>query len=76
MKDTGETFEIWMPKCCVQNIIFGKMYVDQYGSLQIVNRETGRIFELKFEGFSGMFKSLSICGSVTGALYEADGKEF
>lgn len=76
MKDTGDVYELWMPNTCIQNIILGKMYIDHYGTIKVINRSNGKSFELKMDGFSGLLKDKSSKGSVTGDLLESYGNSF
>uniref|UniRef100_A0A452DLC1 Oxysterol-binding protein n=1 Tax=Capra hircus TaxID=9925 RepID=A0A452DLC1_CAPHI len=55
----------WMnPTCCVHNIIVGKLWMEQYGNVEITNHETGD----KFEGYI-QDKSRKLC---TECLYSVD----
>ncbi|CAI2359674.1 unnamed protein product [Moneuplotes crassus] len=74
-KETGEIYECFMPKSCIQNIIIGNMYIDHYGIIKIINRSTKKKFELNISGFSGWFKKADQRGRVTGTLYEKEGDQ-
>ncbi|XP_073165249.1 oxysterol-binding protein-related protein 2 isoform X4 [Lepidochelys kempii] len=54
----GETYELirhneaytWTnPTCCVHNIIIGKLWIEQYGTIEIVNHSTGDKCILNFK---------------------------
>lgn len=71
----GDHYEFEQVTACVHNIFLGtsKMWLDNYGDMEIVNRATGDRCEIKFQK-SGMFSDPSSLGSVVGTVFDADGK--
>ncbi|XP_075954902.1 oxysterol-binding protein-related protein 2-like isoform X1 [Anarhichas minor] len=49
-----ETYTWTNPMCCVHNIILGKLWIEQYGTVEIVNHSTGDKCVLNFKP-CGMF---------------------
>ncbi|XP_058499901.1 oxysterol-binding protein-related protein 2-like [Solea solea] len=49
-----ETYTWINPMCCVHNIILGKLWIEQYGTVEIVNHSTGETCVLHFKP-CGMF---------------------
>uniref|UniRef100_A0A8C5G6F1 Oxysterol-binding protein n=1 Tax=Gouania willdenowi TaxID=441366 RepID=A0A8C5G6F1_GOUWI len=50
----NETYTWTNPTCCVHNIILGKLWIEQYGTMEIVNHSTGEKCVLNFKP-CGMF---------------------
>uniref|UniRef100_A0AAQ5ZWX5 Oxysterol-binding protein n=1 Tax=Amphiprion ocellaris TaxID=80972 RepID=A0AAQ5ZWX5_AMPOC len=50
----GEVYTWSNPYCCVHNIILGKLWIEQYGTVEIVNHSTGDKCVLTFKP-CGMF---------------------
>ncbi|XP_026222701.1 oxysterol-binding protein-related protein 2-like [Anabas testudineus] len=50
----SETYTWSNPYCCVHNIILGKLWIEQYGTVEIVNHSTGDKCVLNFKP-CGMF---------------------
>ncbi|KAM8755591.1 oxysterol-binding protein-related protein 2-like isoform 1-T3 [Acanthopagrus schlegelii] len=50
----GEAYTWSNPFCCVHNIILGKLWIEQYGTVEIVNHSTGDKCVLNFKP-CGMF---------------------
>ncbi|XP_061910477.1 oxysterol-binding protein-related protein 2b [Entelurus aequoreus] len=50
----NETYTWSNPHCCVHNIILGKLWIEQYGTVEIVNHSTGDKCVLNFKP-CGMF---------------------
>jgi hypothetical protein len=70
IKNTGDHF-IWSkPQTNVHNIIFGKMYVDHYGKLEVVNSTTGDKAILNFHK-KGWFEKVS--NAVDGIVTDSSG---
>ncbi|XP_070766535.1 oxysterol-binding protein-related protein 2b [Enoplosus armatus] len=46
------------PHCCVHNIILGKLWIEQYGTVEIVNHSTGDKCVLNFKPCGMFFKEL------------------
>uniref|UniRef100_A0A3Q3KV73 Oxysterol-binding protein n=1 Tax=Mastacembelus armatus TaxID=205130 RepID=A0A3Q3KV73_9TELE len=49
-----ETYTWTNPMCCVHNIILGKLWIEQYGTVEIINHSTGDKCVLNFKP-CGMF---------------------
>ena len=70
LKNTGDHF-IWSkPQTNVHNIIFGKMYVDHYGKLEVVNSATREKAVLNFHK-KGWFEKVS--NAVDGIVTDSQG---
>nr|XP_045234236.1 oxysterol-binding protein-related protein 1 isoform X3 [Macaca fascicularis] len=97
----GETYELvrhneaytWTnPTCCVHNIIVGKLWIEQYGNVEIINHKTGDKCVLNFkpcglfgkelhkvEGYIQDKSKKKLCalyGKWTECLYSADPATF
>jgi oxysterol-binding protein 1 len=68
--DTGDHFVWGKPQTNVHNIIFGKMYVDHFGKMEITNRTTGDSAILNFHK-KGWFEK--IVNEVTGTVSDRFG---
>jgi hypothetical protein len=70
----GDHYEFEQVTACVHNIFLGagKMWLDNYGDMEIVNRATGDRAAIKFQK-SGMFSDPKSLGAVTGVVYDAAG---
>lgn len=71
----GDHYEFEQVTACVHNIFLGtsKMWLDNYGDMEIVNRTTGDRCEIKFQK-SGMFSDPNDLGYVVGTVFDAAGK--
>ncbi|KAK2851772.1 hypothetical protein Q5P01_008048 [Channa striata] len=85
-----EAYSWAYPMCCVHNVILGKLWIEQYGTVEIVNHSTGDKCVLNFKP-CGMFgrelhkvegfiqdkskkKRLVIYGKWTECLYSVDSR--
>ncbi|KAM7400589.1 hypothetical protein PAMA_005001 [Pampus argenteus] len=59
----NEAYTWTNPTCCVHNIIVGQLWIEQYGSVEVINHKTG-------ERCSMMFKS---CGLFGKELHKVEG---
>ncbi|XP_012583609.1 PREDICTED: oxysterol-binding protein-related protein 2 [Condylura cristata] len=59
----GEAYTWTNPTCCVHNVIVGKLWIEQYGTVQIVNHRTGDKCVLHFRP----------CGLFGKELHRVDG---
>uniref|UniRef100_A0A3Q0SJ84 Oxysterol-binding protein n=1 Tax=Amphilophus citrinellus TaxID=61819 RepID=A0A3Q0SJ84_AMPCI len=50
----GEAYTWSNPNCCVHNVILGKLWIEQYGTVEIINHSTGDKCVLNFKP-CGMF---------------------
>eukprot|EP00173_Palmaria_palmata_P003689 Plantae.Rhodophyta-Palmaria_palmata.ctg3947.p1 GENE.Plantae.Rhodophyta-Palmaria_palmata.ctg3947~~Plantae.Rhodophyta-Palmaria_palmata.ctg3947.p1 ORF type:complete len:328 (+),score=41.98 Plantae.Rhodophyta-Palmaria_palmata.ctg3947:23-985(+) len=71
----GDHYEFEQVTACVHNIFLGtsRMWLDNYGDMEIVNRATGDRCEIKFQK-SGMFSDPNALGCVVGTVFDASGK--
>jgi hypothetical protein len=70
-KRSAEVFEVWMPRSSIQNIIIGGMYIDHYGTLKIINRNTLLTLEAEVTSYAGLFKKANQKGIVEGFVYNS-----
>ena len=70
LKNTGDHFVWFKPQTNVHNIIFGKMYVDHYGKLEVVNSATSEKAVLNFHK-KGWFEKVS--NAVDGIVSDSQG---
>ena len=70
LKELGDHFVWEKPQTNVHNIIFGKMYVDHYGKMEVVNNTTGDQAVLNFHK-RGWFEKAS--HEVTGIITDRNG---
>ena len=72
LKKWNEHYMITRPKSACCNMIFGKMYIDQFGESVALNKTTGEklVMNFKKRGWSG--KNYGACN---GILYDKNGKE-
>lgn len=70
----GDLFEFEQVTACVHNIFLGasKMWLDNYGDMEIVNRATGDRCVVTFQK-SGWMSDAKTLGTVTGVVYDAAG---
>jgi hypothetical protein len=66
LHNTGDHFVWSKPQTNVHNIIFGKMYVDHFGKVEILNKTTGDVAVLNFHK-KGWFEKVSneVSGTVS-----------
>lgn len=60
---TGETFNIVPPSSRVNNLIIGRIWIDTFGEMKVLNLTTGAIAELDFKA----------CGIMSYSRYECSG---
>lgn len=70
LKNTGDHFIWTKPQSNVHNIIFGKMYVDHYGKMELKNATTGDKAILNFHK-KGWFEK--VCTAVDGQIQDSQG---
>lgn len=68
----GDRYEFEQVTSCVHNIVVGKMWLDNYGEMDIVNRTTGDHCVIKFQK-SGWLSDAKSLGTVSGIVYDAQG---
>uniref|UniRef100_A0A146WLC6 Oxysterol-binding protein n=1 Tax=Fundulus heteroclitus TaxID=8078 RepID=A0A146WLC6_FUNHE len=61
------------PTCCVHNIILGKLWIEQYGTMEIINHSTGEKCVLEFKPSGMLGKDLH---RVEGYIQEKSKKKF
>uniref|UniRef100_A0A4W3J985 Oxysterol-binding protein n=1 Tax=Callorhinchus milii TaxID=7868 RepID=A0A4W3J985_CALMI len=54
LRKHNETYTWTNPTCCVHNIIIGKLWIEQYGTVEIINHSTGEKCVLQFKS-CGLF---------------------
>lgn len=54
----GEVYTWTNVNCCVHNIIVGKLWIEQYGNMEIVNHSTGHTAHLNFKPAGWFSKDL------------------
>ena len=70
LNDRGDHFVWSKPQTNVHNIIFGKMYVDHFGKVEILNRRNGDKALINFHK-KGWFEKIS--NEVSGTVCDKDG---
>ncbi|KAH8272849.1 hypothetical protein KR018_004387, partial [Drosophila ironensis] len=54
----NETYTWTNVNCCVHNIIVGRLWIEQYGKMEIVNHSTGHVASLTFKSAGSGAKNL------------------
>jgi hypothetical protein len=67
---TGETFNIVPPSSRVNNLIIGRIWIDTFGEMKVLNLTTGGRAELEFKPCGIMSFSRYVC---TGSIKRPDG---
>jgi len=60
---------------CVHNILVGKMWIDNYGEMVLVNHRNGYRCVVKLTKTGAFWGSRDTYGSVSGRVFDADGRE-
>eukprot|EP00178_Gracilaria_changii_P010830 TRINITY_DN313_c0_g1_i1.p1 TRINITY_DN313_c0_g1~~TRINITY_DN313_c0_g1_i1.p1 ORF type:complete len:844 (+),score=118.45 TRINITY_DN313_c0_g1_i1:11051-13582(+) len=70
--ETGDHYVFNQVTTCVHNIVIGKMWLDNYGEMEIVNRTNGGRCVIDFSKTGWMSDSSSF-GAITGTIFDVDG---
>ncbi|XP_017090234.2 oxysterol-binding protein-related protein 2 [Drosophila bipectinata] len=54
----NETYSWTNVNCCVHNIIVGRLWIEQYGKMEIINHSTGHVADLTFKSAGSGAKNL------------------
>ncbi|KAI0562336.1 Oxysterol-binding protein [Gracilaria domingensis] len=69
---TGDHYVFSQVTTCVHNIVIGRMWLDNYGQMEIVNTTNGGRCVIDFNKTGWMSDSNSF-GAITGTIFDADG---
>ncbi|CAN8066371.1 unnamed protein product [Agarophyton chilense] len=72
--ETGDHYVFNQITTCVHNIVIGRMWLDNYGQMEIVNRTNGGRCVIDFSK-TGWMSDASSFGAITGTVYDASGAE-
>ncbi|PXF43422.1 Oxysterol-binding protein-related protein 3 [Gracilariopsis chorda] len=71
--DTGDHYVFNQVSTCVHNIVIGRMWLDNYGEMEIVNKTNGGRCVIDFRKSGWIFDAGSL-GAITATIYDANGK--
>lgn len=72
LPDTKDLFCFEQVTACVHNIVVGRMWLDNYGEMEIVNKRTGDVATIKFQKTGWMSDSAKY-GAVKGIVRDQSG---
>lgn len=70
----GDHYVLEQVTACVHNIVVGRLWLDNYGDMEIVNRNDGTRCKIEFSKTGWMSDAKSFA-AIKGIVYDANGKE-